>query len=127
MTKVKQLNALAEQIFPIAHKLTYAYEIKDEQEASKLIDAVLADLQEIIRLNTNVTEPQEDLNFIKFDEDHTRDLLDNYALIVKKKRQEVKTQIDIVRSQMHILKIEQTLPNFLSLKDEAQLTEDLKS
>lgn len=78
-TKIKQLNALAESIFPIAHKLTYAYEIKDEEEASKLIDTVLSDCAKVIKQNSDVVEPQEDLNFIKFDEDHTRDLLDTYA------------------------------------------------
>ena len=105
-TKIKQLNALAESIFPIAHKLAYAYEIKDEEEANKLIETVLSDCSKVIKQNTDIVEPQEDLNLIKFDEDHTRDLLDTYAQLVKKKRQEVKTQIDIVRSQIHILKIE---------------------
>lgn len=86
MTKVKQLNVLAEQIFPIAHKLAYAFEIKDEEEASKLIDIVLTDCARIIKVNSDVVEPQEDLNLIKFDEDHTKDLLETYAQLVKKKR-----------------------------------------
>jgi len=34
MSKVKQLKALAEQTFAVAHKLTYSYEIREEQEAS---------------------------------------------------------------------------------------------
>ena len=38
MTKVKQLNVLAEQIFPIAHKLAYAFEIKDEEENDFSLD-----------------------------------------------------------------------------------------
>ena len=67
---------------------------------------MLSDCSKVIKQNTDIVEPQEDLNLIKFDEDHTRDLLDTYAQLVKKKRQEVKTQIDIVRSQIHILKIE---------------------
>lgn len=86
MTKVKQLNVLAEQIFPIAHKLAYAFEIKDEEEASKLINIVLTDCARIIKVNSDVVEPQEDLNLIKFDEDHTKDLLETYAQLVKKKR-----------------------------------------
>jgi uncharacterized protein YbcV (DUF1398 family) len=86
MTKVKQLNVLAEQIFPIAHKLAYAFEIKDEEEASKLINIVLNDCARIIKVNSDVVEPQEDLNLIKFDEDHTKDLLETYAQLVKKKR-----------------------------------------
>jgi hypothetical protein len=86
MTKVKQLNVLAEQIFPIAHKLAYAFEIKDEEEASKLINVVLNDCARIIKVNSDVVEPQEDLNLIKFDEDHTKDLLETYAQLVKKKR-----------------------------------------
>ena len=53
-------------------------------------------------------------------------MLDTYAQIVKKKRQEVKTQIDIARLQIHILKIEQSLPNFLLIRDEVQFVEDLK-
>jgi hypothetical protein len=52
---------------------------------------VLADCSKVIKQNTDIVEPQEDLNLIKFDEDHTRDLLDTYAQLVKKKRQEVKT------------------------------------
>lgn len=79
MTKVKQLKALAEQTFSVAHKLTYAYEIKEEEEAHKLIETILADLNKIIKINTPYSEPQEDLNRIKFDEDHTRDMLDTYA------------------------------------------------
>ena len=62
------------------------HEIKEEEEAHKLIETILADLNKIIKINTPYSEPQEDLNRIKFDEDHTRDMLDTYAQIVKKKR-----------------------------------------
>jgi len=57
MTKVKQLKALAEQTFSVAHKLTYAYEIKEEEEAHKLIETILADLNKIIKINTPYSEP----------------------------------------------------------------------
>ncbi len=56
-SKIKQLNDLAESIFPIAHKLAYAYEIKDEEEASQLIDAVLSDCAKIIKQNSDIVEP----------------------------------------------------------------------
>jgi hypothetical protein len=62
------------------------------------IKVMINNMEKVIKQNSDVVEPQEDLNLIKFDEDHTRDLLDTYAQLVKKKRQEVKTQIDIVRS-----------------------------
>jgi hypothetical protein len=48
-SKIKQLNDLAESIFPIAHKLAYAYEIKDEDEASKLIETVLSDCTKVLK------------------------------------------------------------------------------
>jgi hypothetical protein len=48
-SKIKQLNDLAESIFPIAHKLAYAYEIKDEDEASKLIETVLSDCAKVLK------------------------------------------------------------------------------
>jgi len=40
----------------------------------------------VLQRDSDVVEPQEDLNLIKFDEDHTKDLLETYAQLVKKKR-----------------------------------------
>jgi len=57
MTKVKQVKLLSEQTFAVAHKLTYAYEIREEEPANKLIETVLADLKEIIKVHTPVVDP----------------------------------------------------------------------